>query len=382
MLHVAAGAAFYLLADGLPSPNPLAEDAIAERLTEFVVIVSLTAAGLKLDRRPSWRGWQPTWRLLIVAMPLTIAATALLGWAAVGLAPASALLLGAVIAPTDPVLASDVQVAGPNAGEESDVRVALTAEAGLNDALAFPFVNAAIAIAIAGGGAWFWSWALEDVVVKLAVGLLVGYAGGRSLGWLAFRGPTTTQLARTREGIAAVGATLLVYSVTEVAHGYGFLAVFVAAVTLRDHEREHEFHEELHDSTELVERLGSALVLLLVGGAVAEGGLRGMGWPEALVAVAVVVVVRPLFGWISLSRTGLERIPRLVIAGFGIRGMGSIYYLAHATTEAKFSGRQALWSIVLLTILLSVVLHGATSYRAMRRAETAASAPTGSLREP
>lgn len=367
ILQVLAGVVLYLAVDGLPTPDPFAEGAVTKRLSELVVIVSLTAAGLKIDRRWGWRSWMATWRLLAFAMPLTIAATGLLGWGVLGLVPASALLLGAVIAPTDPVLAADVQVGGPNSEDESEVKVTLTAEAGLNDALAFPFTNAAIALL--AGGSWVGGWLLEDVVVKLGSGLVVGVLCGRALGWLVFRSSPKTQLARTTEGVAAVGATLLVYGLAELAHGYGFLAVFVAALVLRDHERDHEYHEVLHDATESVERLGSALLLLLVGGAIAEGGLTPAGWREAAVAAALVLLVRPLFGWLSLLGTDLHRAQRLVISAFGIRGMGSIYYLAYAGVENDFPDAERIWAIVLLTIVLSVILHGVTANKAVSKAD-------------
>lgn len=133
--------------------------------------------GLALDRRISLlrlhtlRAWSASWRLLLVAMPLTIAGVAVAGWGLMGLAPASALLLGAALAPTDPVLASDVQVAGPTTGgsqadldEHDEVRFGLTAEAGLNDGLAFPFVYLAIAWAGAGQlGGWVWHWVWWDL---------------------------------------------------------------------------------------------------------------------------------------------------------------------------------------------------------------------------
>jgi NhaP-type Na+/H+ or K+/H+ antiporter len=367
IVQVSAGLALYLIVPDLPSPDPFAEGTVTERMSELVVIVSLTAAGLKIDRRCGWRAWQPTWRLLAIAMPLTIAGTALLGAWMLGVGAASALLLGAVLAPTDPVLASDVQVGGPHSDDESEVKVALTAEAGLNDALAFPFTYAAIALL--GGGAWFSSWLLDDVLLKLTSGLAVGYLSGRAIGWLVFRSPRDTRLARTTEGIAALGATLLIYGTAELAHGYGFLAVFVAALVLRDHERDHEYHEVLHEATETVERIGSALLLLLVGGAIAEGGFSALGWREAAVACAVVFVVRPVFGWLSLLATPLDRMQRLVIAGFGIRGMGSIYYLAYAGVHADFPEIRRVWAVVLLTIVLSVLVHGATANRAVKHAE-------------
>jgi len=134
------------------NPDPRTYDTITERLTEIVVIISLMGAGLKLDRPLSWRGWSSTWRLLVIAMPLTIAATAFLGVAGMGFSLAMALLLGASLAPTDPVLASDVQVGPPRTGDGDEVRFGLTSEAGLNDAFAFPFVH--FAILVAAGGLW------------------------------------------------------------------------------------------------------------------------------------------------------------------------------------------------------------------------------------
>lgn len=362
-LQVLAGVALFGLVPSLPEVD-LGRDAhITERLSEMVVIVSLTGAGLMIDRAPGWRDWGPTWRLLAFCMPLSIAATAVLGWAAVGFAPAAALLLGAVLAPTDPVLASDVQVSGPNQGDVGEVPIALTGEAGLNDALAFPFVNAAIAML--AGGAWVGGWLLDDVVVKLSVGLLVGWLCGRLFGYLIFDRFLDACLRSRGEAIATIGGTLIVYGVAELLHGYGFLAVFVAAVTVRQHEPEHEHHEALHSAAEAVENLGSALVLLLVGGAIAGGALAPLGWREILVGVVAVALIRPLAGWISLLGTDLEPTQRWVTAAFGIRGVGTVYYLAHADVVADFEQLDRLWAVTLFTICLSLVVHGAFAGRAV-----------------
>ena len=155
IIYVASGMVLFSLPIGLEAPRPTSEDAgYAERLTEFVVIVSLMGAGLKLRRPIGLRTWGTTWRLLGITMPLTIGAIAALGSVGLGMPLATAVLLGAVLAPTDPVLASDVQLEGPSEDDADDeVRFALTSEAGLNDALAFPFTN--LAIAIAAGGSWF-----------------------------------------------------------------------------------------------------------------------------------------------------------------------------------------------------------------------------------
>ncbi len=268
IVYVALGMAVFALPLRLPTADPLVEGDVVERMTELAVIVSLMGAGLKIDRTIGWASWRTTRRLLVLAMPLTIAGVAILGWWAAGLAPAAALLLGAVLAPTDPVLAADVQVGPPGGEAEDEVRFGLTSEAGLNDGLAFPFTNAAIAMAAAGSagvGSWLGGWVLDDVLLKLGIGLTVGLAGGRAVGAVLFRLPTTRRIAESTEGFVSLATTLLVYGVAELCHGYGFVAVFVAAYVLRHHERDHEYHEVLHASSESIERLVSAALLVLLG---------------------------------------------------------------------------------------------------------------------
>ncbi len=384
IVYLAVGILLFSLPISLEGPRPGADDEAAERLTEFVVIVSLMGAGLKLNRRIGWRSWGSTWRLLGITMPLTIAGVVLLAAGPLGLAAASAILLGAVLAPTDPVLASEVQVEKPVPNEEEDaddeVRFALTSEAGLNDALAFPFTN--LAIALAAGGTWFWGWVAEDVVLKLAVGGLSGWLCGRAVAWLAFRLRSKSSLAHTSEGFVAIGATLAVYGITELVHGYGFLAVFIAAVTMRNAERGHEYHEVLHGFAESTEQLASIVFLLLLGGAVVDGGLSDMTLTGALVAVAIVFLVRPLAGWIGLLGSSADKGERLAIAFFGIRGMGSIYYLAHAATEERFPAAGQVWAVALLVIVISLVVHGTTATAALswleRRRQTGPWEPAAS----
>lgn len=366
IVYLGLGFAFFALPLGLPDPDPVANALATERLTEVTVIVSLMGVGLKLDRPVGWRSWQPTWRLLAITMPLSIAAVALLGWWA-GLLPATALLVGAVLAPTDPVLASDVQVAPPGEGDAGDTRFTLTSEAGLNDALAFPFTNAALAAGGAGSAAWTGGWVVEDVVLKLTAGLLIGVASGLGLGWLAFRLPGEGSLAKSAEGFVAVAATFLTYGVTELAHGYGFLAVFVAAVTLRTVERDHEYHGVLHGFTDAVEQLFTVVLLVLVGGAVAGGALDALTPALAAVGLASILLVRPLLGWLGLFGTGLDPADRAAIAFFGIRGMGSLYYAAYAAQATELPGMDAVWALTLFVVVVSVVVHGVASTPVLMR---------------
>ena len=357
------GMVVFALPVGLPAPDPIAYPTIATHLTEIGVIVALMGAGLKIDRPLGWRRWSSTWRLLAIAMPLTIAAVAVLGWWWAGLVPASALLLGAALAPTDPVLASDVQVGEPTDVEDSEdeVRFALTSEAGLNDGLAFPFVYAAILMATHGAapGGWFARWFTVDVLYKGAVGVAGGLAIGWLLGRLFFRAPSETlRLARHSEGFLALAATFLAYGIVQVLGGYGFVAVFVAARAIRSAERSHEYHQVLHDFSEQIERLLTVLLLLLFGGAVVTGLLAPLTWPAALVALALVFVVRPVAGWLSLRGAPGRSAEHWVVGVFGIRGIGSFFYVAYATSHADFPGEPLLWATVGLAVLVSVVVHG------------------------
>lgn len=379
MIYVIAGVVLFALPLGIELPDPVEHAEYTERLTELVVIIALMGAGLKIDRPFDPRAWSTTWRLLAITMPLTIAITAFLGLGLLGTLPATAVLLGAVIAPTDPVLASDVQATPPTEDvdedvdsekQEEEIRFALTSEAGLNDGLAFPFTNLAIAMAAATGTAslaWVGDWVLVDVAYKIIVGVVIGYGSGKLIAWFVFGSPATTDLASVMEGAEALAATLVTYAVTELAHGYGFIAVFVAALVLRHYEWEDGYYLDLHDFAVITERLLMAAVLVLFGGAIVGGLLSPLTWIDALVGVAIVLVVRPVAGMIGLLGTSLSWSERLVTSSFGIRGIGSFYYLAFALNEASFQevelllAAEKLWALVGFVALLSIVLHGASA---------------------
>ncbi|WP_417307683.1 cation:proton antiporter [Devosia sp.] len=349
--------------------NPLESRALTERLTEFVVIIALMGAGLKLERPFSLRGWGVTWRLLAIAMPLSIAATAFLGWWGLGLGLPAALLLGAALAPTDPVLASDVQVGPPGSGDTDEVRFALTSEAGLNDGLAFPFVYLAIGLAGATGGfgAVLGDWFLVDVVFKLTVGIGLGWLGGKAMGYLLFHLPDRAKISRTGDGFVALGITCLAYGSTEIVGGYGFLAVFIAALTLRSQERKQHYLGKMHDFVEELERLVMMVLLVCFGAAIAEGSVfSALNLPVILVSLAILFIVRPIAGWTSLIGHNVPAREKAVISFFGIRGLGSFYYLAYALGHAEFFHAGTLWVTVCCVVVISIVLHGVTVTPIMR----------------
>lgn len=396
MVLVAVGMLIGLLplADGV-SLDPQDHRTLVTHVTEFTVLVSLMGVGLAIERTldlrswQSWRTWSPVWRLLVVTMPLTILGVGVLGWWVAGLAPAVALLLGAVLAPTDPVLASDVQVGEPltddidrdgrdeESLEDDDIRFSLTAEAGLNDGLAFPFVHLALLL-LAGGftlldaGAWIGWYVAGKIVLGVAVGLAAGWLLGRQ----AFRARSDKlRLADHGEPLLALAALLAAYGAAELVGGYGFLAVFTCAMRLRASERGHSYQRAMHGVVERLERLMTLMVLLVLGMAMTRGLLDHLDWRGVLVAVSLVLVVRPLAGYAALSLLardqrldgGLDPGERMAVAFFGVRGVGSLYYLAYATSHEDVPHEAWLWSTVAFTVIVSVLLHGVTATPAMAR---------------
>ncbi|MFC8226346.1 cation:proton antiporter [Streptomyces sp. NPDC057287] len=369
LLFLVAGVGVYLLPLPLPVIDPVEDRQVTEHITEVGVIISLMGAGLALNRPVGWHKWGTTWRLLGITMVSTVVATALVAWWLLGWPPAAALLLAAVLAPTDPVLASEVRVGEPteNEDDEDEVRFALTSEAGLNDGLAFPLTYAAIALAAAAGSgwsaAWVGTWAAEDVALKCTVGALSGLLVGRLLGWLFFRARSPMlRMSEHREGFVALGATFLAYGVTELLGGYGFLAVFTAACAIRAAERAHGFHNILHDFVEQIERLLTAVLLFLLGAFIALGGLASLTWQGAVTGLLLLLVIRPVAGWAGLLGSPIRAEQRWVVAGYGIRGIGSLYYLAYALGQHDFPvPARELWAVVTFTVLASVVLHGVTA---------------------
>ncbi|MEV0621564.1 cation:proton antiporter [Nonomuraea sp. NPDC050404] len=373
LVYLLAGMLLFALPIGLPDPDPIAHRVALEHVTELCVVISLMGAGLAINRRTGPRGWSSTWRLLGLAMPLTVAGVAAAAVALLGWPIGAALLLGAVLAPTDPVLASDVHVGEPVDAENADdeVRFALTSEAGLNDGLAFPIVYAAIGVATVAGAGWLGEWALVDVLYRTVVGAVAGLLIGRLLGRLFFRARSDgLRLSERRDGFVALAATFLAYGATELIHGYGFIAVFVTACTIRRAEHGHGYNNVLHGFVEQVERLLTAWLLLLLGGFAATGGLAALTWRGAAVGVLLLLVIRPLTGWLAQWRGPAGPRERLAISFFGIRGIGSLFYLAYALGEADFGvPAEELWAVAGFTVLASVVLHGVTATPVMARVD-------------
>ena len=349
--------------------DPLQDSAIIEHLAEFAVIVALFGTGLKLERALEPGVWGSVGRLLGVVMPLTIAGIALFGTAVMGLSLGAAIILGAALAPTDPVLAGDVGVGPPGDEEEREPNFALTAEAGLNDGLAFPFVFLGAFVAAEGGWGWLTEWLVADVAYAVVVGVAIGAAGGHLIA-ASFVGLRERRfMIDALDGWVAVAAVLLVYGLTEVAGAYGFLAAFAAGVAFRRYEHGHELHRRVHNGAEVVEKFCELGVILLLGSLVTVSGLGELGWSDWLLVPTLLLVIRPLATAVAFAGSRTERPERAFIAWFGVRGIGSLYYVAVGVGLGILSvdeSRLLFWAVA-ASVVASIVVHGVTAAPLSRR---------------
>jgi NhaP-type Na+/H+ or K+/H+ antiporter len=355
-----------------------------EIFTEVAVLISLFAVGLRLRLRVSDRLWLAPLLMATVAMVLTIAIMLGVGMA-VGLSLASALLLAAVLAPTDPVLASDVQV--HNIEDRDRLRFSLTGEGGLNDGAAFPFV--VLALALLGRheiGAFGWRWWTLDVAWAtlggLAVGWLLGFAFSRAVVYLRHE----RDQAFGMESFLTLGLIALTYGVALSIKTYGFLAVFAAGLAMRHVEQLHAKGEPVSakdapmdddtvpattaqtssfmakavlDFALDLEKLAELTVMLVIGSLLTR---QAFSATSIVVALALIFVARPIAILLATPGSVLDPPQRRLAAWFGIRGIGSMYYLAYAMTHgAATAEMRVVADAVLTTIALSVLLHGSSA---------------------
>ncbi|WP_380786148.1 cation:proton antiporter [Sphingomonas sp. R86521] len=348
------------------NPEALSHNRLLEQLNEAVVLIALMGAGLRLDRKFGWRRWGSTWRLLLLVMPLTMLPIFAVAHYALGLSVAAALLLAGALAPTDPVLAADVQTGPPASGEDGETRFALTSEAGLNDGLAFPFIL--LALAIQTHDIDWGHWLLVDFLGDLAIGSAIGIAVGWVAGYLMFRLPSW-KLSDTGDGLIGVGVTLFVYGFTTLIHGNGFVAVFVAALTIRSTRPDDEFHGAMAEFSGQIERLLLVIVMLTLGWAIGRGLLASLTWAGALLSAAIILVFRPLATLIGFIGSTAKLPSKHLIGFFGIRGIGTLFYLQYALNRADFAENAHIWAIAGTTVLGSILIHGVSSTPLMAKAD-------------
>ena len=361
IVYLAVGAVGYWISGAVF--NPIDNLPVIEYVTEFVVLVALVNSGLRIKAPFKWHTWRYAFRLLIVTMPLTIVAAAFLGWWILGFAPAAAMLFGAIISPTDPVLASGLQTSEPGEEDSSKSKLGLTAEAGINDGLAFPFTYFAIRAASEGTdmSGWLSSWALHDLLARLALGTVVGLLCGWGLYKLVFNISAEKDIKRISRGILSVALILLPYAIAEYVGGYGFIAAFFAACMFSNFEEHQEHMTSLHDFNEELEAFAVGLIFLTTGVFITLHYRIFYDWQILTVAFSLILLVRPLAGYLALAGTGLNHFQKFVLAFYGIRGVGSLYYLSFALAAAQFADAEKLFAVTTATIFFSVIIHGVTT---------------------
>lgn len=355
--------------------DPVEDAQVVERTAELAVIVALFATGMRLDRPLGLRRWRTTIVLLAVVMPLTIAAVAAFGILAMGLSAGAAIILGAALAPTDPVLAGDLGVGPPGEGDEDDAEAetgfALTSEAGLNDGLAFPFIYLGLVIAAGAGAGDIGRWLAWDVAWAIAGGVAIGAAGGWAIARVATHLRERDLLAVELDGWAAVAAVLAIYGVAQVAGTYGFLAAFAGGLAFRRHERDHEYARGVHAGAATLERVLELAAILFLGSLLTVEGLGAPGVAGWLLVPVLLVLVRPLACILALRPTALTAHERLWVGWFGVRGVGSLYYAAAVVASETLAAGEAelvIWT-VMAVVAVSIVVHGITGTPLTRRLE-------------
>ena len=372
--------------------DPAEHGKTLEVLAEIAVIVSLFSAGLKLRKPLQSRLWRLPVILASGSMAITVALVVVCSVLLFSLPIGLAVLLGAILAPTDPVLASDVQVSNP--GDADRLRFALTGEAGLNDGAAFPFVMLGLGLMglhELGGGTWRW-WTIDvlwAIAGGVAIGLLLGKAVGRLVVYLRSRHLETVGY----DDFLALGLIASSYGIAVALHTYGFLAVFAAGLALRTVERTLTGKEVPPDMSQVkgtaaqlasdekhapaflaaavlsfneqLERLAELLLVLLTGALLS---LVDFSWPVVGFALLLFLVLRPLAVAPFALASGMTRRQAAMVSWFGIRGIGSLYYLFYALNRGV-AGEAADWmlQVVLCVVAASIVLHGISVTPIMQR---------------
>ena len=374
-----------------------------ERIAEIVVLLSLFGSGLKMSVGLRDGRWLLPLRLATVSMVVTVALIALVAVVGLGFSLGAAILLGGILAPTDPVLASDVQIADPT--DRDRLRFSLTGEAGLNDGSAFPFVLLGLGLlGLHDVGDSLWRWLALDVVWSVAAGIAIGAALGTLVGRLVLHLRRKHKEAVGLDNFLALGLIGISYGLASLAHGYGFLAVFAAGVALRRLEQRasakarddsraksadarspkpaevaaaahadpdpkraeraatHPKHapafmaHAVLSFNEQIERIAEAVAVVAVGALLwAVDWSRVSWWFVAL----FLLVIRPLSVLVGLAGSATSRGQRALVGWFGIRGIGSLFYLAYADNRGlALDTAQTMTALVLSVVVVSIVVHG------------------------
>ena len=423
MLYLVAGALLSPLWLGLTTTDAIADASWVEHGTEIVILISLFSSGLRMSAGLHDRRWLPPLRLALLSMLLTVVLISVSAMLLLGLSLGAAILLGGILAPTDPVLASDVQIADPR--DRDELRYALTGEGGLNDGTAFPVVMLGLGLLeLHEIGSFGWQWLAIDVFWSVGAGLGIGAALGATAAQLVLHLRREHHEAVGLDNFLALGLIASANGVALLAHASGFLAVFAAGVALRSVEQRHTAaakprtadspgtrsgtrppdaepiavvehalatatptqaeHLATHPRyasafmahavlsfNEQLDRMGEMAAVVLVGTLLWSTHWQFTSWWFVLL---LLLVIRPLSVAAGLHGARVPRMQKQLIAWFGIRGIGSLFYLTYAINRGlTVDLADTLTAITLSVIVTSIVVHGIsvtplmTRYQALRQ---------------
>lgn len=369
--------------------DPMSRSPELRLACEIAVIISLFTVGLKLRTSLSDPLWRLPLRLATVSMAVVIAAITLIGYFGFGLPLGGAVLLGAILAPTDPVLASDVQVR--HADDRNRSRFTLTAEGGFNDGIAFPFVILGLGLLGLGElGPFGVRWVAVDLVWAVGAGLAMGWLCGKAVGYVVLFVRREFKEAVGWDDFLALGLIALTYGLALLVQAYGFLAVLAAGLAMRhietkSHDSQKNVIPEVAKSEEVThpatapahmvktvlgfnerfERIGELVVVLALGASLSTVSLDHGGlW----LALLLFVVIRPVSVLAGLAGARCSRRELKLMSWFGIRGIGSLYYLMYAIEAGPPTElTEKLTSLVLTVVAASIAVHGISATPVMRR---------------
>lgn len=374
---------------GLFHFNPLEESALLELLTEIAVLISLYCAGVKMPVPVKFSRWRTPLRLAVVSMTLTVGLVALFGYYWLSLPLGAAVLLGAVVAPTDPVLATEVQTR--HAGDPDRLRFALTCEAGMNDGSAFPFVMLGLGLlGLHDLGDNGWRWLAVDMVWASGAGIGIGVLAGCGVGWVVHTTRKTFTHSEFLENFLGLGLIAFAYGFSLLVGAWGFLAVFSAAVALRHTElkqvglrqryssapsgeaaEKDESHAiiHIHQSSllfnEHLEKLAEIVLVLLIGGSLFWDS---WSWRAVGFAAFVFFIARPVSVHLGLLGSKAPMRLRNMASWFGVRGIGSLYYLMYAIQHGLPENiALELIHLTFAVVALSILVHGVSAKPAIAR---------------
>ena len=376
MVYLIVGLALGPSVFGVFHFNPLKQASLMEVITECAVLISLFSAGVKMPVPFQLKNWDSPIRLAFFGMFLTVAIIAIFAHTILGLQPGVAILLGAILAPTDPVLATDIQLRKP--GDKDNLRFSLTAEAGLNDGTAFPFIMLGLGVmGLHDLGQSYSNWIVYDLLWATASATLIGVVFGRSLAKLVRALRIKIGSSEFLYDFIGLGMIGLVYGACLLVEGWGFLGVFVAALSLRHVEKSQEATQQViekheqskvktHDYPDVsdealifkehLERLSEVVLVVLIGGTLF---IDSWSWNAVALALFVFFIARPAAVHLSLIGSKVSIIDRTVYGWFGVRGIGSLYYLMYAVVhDLPESSAMELIHYTLIVVTLSILIHG------------------------